>query len=154
MKKILLLLSIILLSSCDFKDKNGNAPLIEDANGNLIDNPNYKTKAESEYDEKMQDVREKYKESKTDDGTLNLSTSEPTIKDRESFAENFKPKNAKTEVKLSGKEKTTITLTSAFTTEYTLEQYENLNYFEVLKNLGFKKVVFSNGNKTIATKKL
>ena len=154
MRRITSIFLILLLISCDFKDNSGNAPLIEDADGNLVDNPNYKSEEEQNYDVQMQDVREEYKKSEKDDGTSNLPSSEPTVKDREFFAENFKPKTSKTDVMLSGNEKTTITLTSAFTTDYTLEQYENLKYFEVLERLGFKKVIFSNGNKTIATKKL
>lgn len=42
MKKILFLSAIYcVVIGCDFKDSKGNAPLIEDANGNLVDNPNY-----------------------------------------------------------------------------------------------------------------
>ena len=53
MKKILLFASILILTSCEMKDKQGNAPLIDDGTGKLIDNPNYHTdnyyKVEEEY---------------------------------------------------------------------------------------------------------
>ena len=39
------LFTILLLVSCNMKDKEGNAPLIEDENGYLVDNPNYHSDA-------------------------------------------------------------------------------------------------------------
>lgn len=154
MKKFLLI-GIIGLSlySCDFKDKNGNAPLINDGNGNLIDNPEYKTDAEIEYDNKMQPYRDAVESSKKDDGTA-LTLDNYTKEDRVNFSKSFKPKTGRTEVKLSGPDKTTIKLISAFNTELTEEQYDNLGYFNVFKTYGFKKVIISNGIKTFATVEL
>ena len=54
MKKILLLVTFIALSSCDMKDKQGNAPLIDDGTGKLIDNPNYHTDNYYEVEEEYQ----------------------------------------------------------------------------------------------------
>ena len=45
MKKLMFLFTILLLVSCSMKDKEGNAPLIEDENGYLVDNPNYHSDA-------------------------------------------------------------------------------------------------------------
>ena len=45
MKKLMFLFTILLLLSCSMKDKEGNAPLIEDENGYLVDNPNYHSDA-------------------------------------------------------------------------------------------------------------
>ena len=45
MKKLMFLFTILLLVSCNMKDKEGNAPLIEDENGYLVDNPNYHSDA-------------------------------------------------------------------------------------------------------------
>lgn len=45
MKKIIFLFTVILITSCSFKDKEGNAPLIRDKNGYLVDNPEYKSDA-------------------------------------------------------------------------------------------------------------
>ena len=39
------LFTSVLLLSCNMKDKEGNAPLIEDENGYLVDNPNYHSDA-------------------------------------------------------------------------------------------------------------
>ena len=45
MKKLMFLFTILSLVSCSMKDKEGNAPLIEDENGYLVDNPNYHSDA-------------------------------------------------------------------------------------------------------------
>ena len=45
MKKLFFLGLAILFTSCSLKDKEGNAPLIEDENGYLVDNPNYHSDA-------------------------------------------------------------------------------------------------------------
>ena len=45
MKKLMFLFTLLLLVSCSMKDKEGNAPLIEDENGYLVDNPNYHSDA-------------------------------------------------------------------------------------------------------------
>lgn len=45
MKELMFLFTILLLVSCSMKDKEGNAPLIEDENGYLVDNPNYHSDA-------------------------------------------------------------------------------------------------------------
>lgn len=139
------------LLSCDFKDKNGNAPLIDDGNGKLIDNPEYKTDAQIEYDEKMQGVRDEYKSAEKDDGTKIQEYGGYNKEDRLTFAKTFRPKTGSTEVKLSGSDKTTIKLISGFNTELTEEQYEKLGYFNVFKNYGFEKVIISNGKETITT---
>lgn len=68
MKKTILFL-VLTLISCDFKDKNGNSPLIEDANGNLIDNPAYTE--DSEYEELSY---------KKEDDTAKLSREKQAIK--------------------------------------------------------------------------
>ncbi|EKB61412.1 hypothetical protein [Bergeyella zoohelcum] len=156
MKRILLVaISAMFLVSCDFKDKHGNAPLIEDEQGRLVDNPNYKTDEEWEREEIKQKIKEELEKTRKDDGmSFVAENSEPTAEDRENFAKVFKPRSGKNEISLSGKDKTTITLTSGFNSEFTMEQFNNLNYFEKLRELGFKKVVFSNGKKTVATKDL
>lgn len=47
-----------LLTACDFKDNSGNAPLIEDENGYLIDNPAYVDPAkEKEETQRKKDVK-------------------------------------------------------------------------------------------------
>ncbi|MBT0572778.1 hypothetical protein OKE68_02780 [Riemerella anatipestifer] len=151
MRKTLLFLVTLFFISC-FEDKNGNAPLIEDENGYLVDNPNYKTDRELEYDEKMQTARENYRNSKKDDGsTIDLGGRTPTVEDREQFGKNFKPKTGSTTIELIGKEKTTIKLISGFNTDFTLEQYERLNYFDKMRELGFKKAIFNNGRKDFKT---
>ena len=152
MKKVILMAIIGLsLICCDFKDKNGNAPLIYDGTGKLIYNPEYKTDAQIEYDEKMQSARDEYELSEKDDGTEIKESGGYNKEDRISFAKNFKPKTGSTEVKLSGSDKTTIKLISGFNTEFTEEQYDKLGYFNVFRNYGFKKVVFSNGKEIITT---
>lgn len=57
LRKIVFSSFLFLLLSCDFKDKNGNAPLIDDGTGKLIDNPDYKSDEEYEREElkQMQD---------------------------------------------------------------------------------------------------
>ena len=45
MKKLIFLFIILSLVSCSMKDKEGNAPLIEDENGYFVDNPNYHSDA-------------------------------------------------------------------------------------------------------------
>ena len=45
MKKLMFLFTILSLVSCSMKDKEGNAPLIEDENGYFVDNPNYHSDA-------------------------------------------------------------------------------------------------------------
>ncbi|MGV8914381.1 MAG: hypothetical protein ACOH1X_02920 [Kaistella sp.] len=152
MKKLLLLSTLGLsLVSCDLKDKNGNAPLVENEEGEFVDNPNYKTDQQIKYDENMQSARAEYKASEKDDGSNVTLTKEPTITDRENFAVSFKPKTGKNEITLSGKNKTTIKFTG-WNTEYTLEQFDNLDYFSTMKSLGFTKVLFSNGTKTVGTR--
>lgn len=154
MKK-LLLLSILGLSlvSCDLKDKNGNAPLIENEKGEFVDNPNYKTDQQIKFDENMQSARAEYKASEKDDGSNITLIKEPTITDRENFAVTFKPKTGKNEITLSGKNKTIITFTG-WNTEYSVEQFGNLDYYSKMKALGFTKVKFSNGQKIVGTKNL
>lgn len=70
MKKTLLFSVLMVgLISCDFKDKNGNAPLVDDGTGKLIDNPNYKSDAQYEYEEKEVKKREKFDEAFKDVGS-------------------------------------------------------------------------------------
>lgn len=134
-----------------FEDKNGNAPLVMNEKGYLVDNPDYKT----EYDEKMEPYREAVRQARKDDGTsIDLGNKEPTIEDRENFAKNFKPKSGAATIKLSGKNKTTIEVISGFATEFTAEQFDNLGYYHTFKELGFKKVKFNNGREVVATRSL
>lgn len=44
-----------MLTACDFKDNSGNAPLIEDENGYLIDNPAYVDPVKQDADEKRKE---------------------------------------------------------------------------------------------------
>ena len=75
MKK-LILLTVLFLISCDFKDKNGNSPLIEDANGNLIDNPAYIE--DSEYEDSSYKIEE---------DTARLSREKEAIKTQKAMRE-------------------------------------------------------------------
>ncbi len=156
MKKLLLLSLIPLgLISCDMKDKEGNASLVEDDKGYLVDNPEYKTDAKYKYDENMAAARSAYKESMKDGSdVLNQDAENPTISTREVFANTFKPKTGSNKITLSGKDKTTITFSAAFNNDYTPEQFDNLDYFSKLKELGFKKVIISDGEETIAVREL
>ena len=166
MKKLLLfsVLSMSLLS-CDFKDKEGNAPLIDDGTGKLVDNPNFKSDAQYEYEEKEAQKKEKFDEAFKDvgsnmkkwaDSAVAAEKANPNfaVEKREDFAKSFDCKTGPNELSLSGKKKTIITFTGAFNNELTFEQFENLNYFSELKSLGFEKVILSNGIKTGASKKL
>ncbi|GEM_PF-4910040 len=154
MRKIIFCLLIVCAVSCDFKDKNGNAPLIEDADGNLVDNPDYKTAEQEHYDKVLQPSRDALKESLKDGTEDVVIFNEPTVQDREHFITVFKSKTSAQEMKLSGDEKTTITFISAFNTPYTVEQFDNLHYYDKLRELGFKKVIFSDGVKTTGEKDL
>lgn len=149
MRKILLLCGIsVVLISCNFKDEKGQSPLIMNEQGYLVDNHNYEVSAEREA------AREDYRAT-LDDGSSFVSSvsGKPTVADREKFAETFKPKTGKTEIILEGKDKTTIIL-KGYMVPYTVEQYENLNYFDLLKKMGFKKVIFLFGKETVAIKNL
>lgn len=151
MKKMLLICLVLVFNSCSLKDDNGNAPLIMNEEGLLVDNPDFEDNISTE----PKEARENYKAT-FDDVILESNIPlNPTIKDREEFAKVFKPKTGKTEIELSGKDKTTIKL-RGYMVPYTVEQYENLNYYELLKNMGFKKVIFLFGDtdKVVATKDL
>lgn len=149
MRKVLLLCGLSgVFISCNFKDEKDTSPLIMNEKGYLVDNPNYEVSPE------LEAAREDYKAT-LDDGSSFVSSlsGKPTVGDREKFAETFKPKTGKTEIILEGKDKTTIKL-KGYMVPYTVEQYENLNYFDLLKKMGFKKVIFLFGNETVATKDL
>ena len=62
MKKLMFLFTILLLVSCNMKDKEGNAPLIEDENGYLVDNPNYHSDAYYKASEIVESTTEANKE--------------------------------------------------------------------------------------------
>ena len=62
MKKLMFLFTILLLVSCSMKDKEGNAPLIEDENGYLVDNPNYHSDAYYKASEIVDSTKEANKE--------------------------------------------------------------------------------------------
>lgn len=155
MKKLFFSILLLTLISCDFKDKKGNAPLIEDANGTLIDNPAYSEKTEIDTTTNfVEDTPKKFRVPGVDFEVDEKEEAKIDIEKREDFAKSFKPKTGKNEISLSGKDKTTITFTGTFNTPFTREQFENLNYFDEMKPYGFKKVLFSNGLKIVATKKL
>lgn len=152
MKKILLLsllTSGMTLTSCDFKDKNGNAPLIENENGELVDNPNYKSEADLKYDERMENIRAAYNSSKVNDGTESITDYETTIEGRKNFTKVFKPKSGAVRIYLLGRDKSTIKLVSGFMSDFSVEQYGNLGYLDTFRKLGFKKVIFNNGSKNV-----
>ena len=141
------------------KDKNGNSPLIDDGTGRLIDNPEYKSDDQLRYEDKKAAEKAEFDEAFKDVGAnmkkwANENSAPKTKEERENFAKTFKPKTSKMEISLSGKDKTTIKFTSAFNSEYTVEQFENLGYFSELRFMDFKKVLFSNGKKVVASRDL
>ena len=62
MKKLIFLFTILSLVSCSMKDKEGNAPLIEDENGYFVDNPNYHSDAYYKASEIVDSTKEANKE--------------------------------------------------------------------------------------------
>ena len=157
MKQLLLLATFLVAVSCG--NNKEIIPLVEGPDGKLIEDPNYvtkemKEKARKEADIAFKDVGTGMK--KWADSAVSSEQKNPklAVEEREMFAKTFRPKTSKMDISLVGKDKTTIIFTSAFNTEYISEQFDNLNYFMELRSLGFKKVIFSNGNQIVGQKDL
>ena len=164
MKKTILL-SVLFLISCDFKDKNGNSPLIEDANGNLIDNPAYTEENSSEnnyVDTSSISTPTKYPKFKVPGKDYELTDKEKKeiadykketaireSKERKQFGIDFRNKmldrNMDVKVLVFGKENKKIRLTYVLFNDVWYRKFETLGYFEQIHQRGFTHIELTDG---------
>lgn len=166
MKK-LILLTVLFLISCDFKDKNGNSPLIEDANGNLIDNPAYTedNSSESNYDyidtasistgtetPKFRVPGEDFELTEKEKKEIADYKKETAIREsneRKQFETDFRnkllDKGMDIKVLVFGKENKKIRLTYVLFNDVWYRKFETLGYFDQIHQRGFTHIELTDG---------